>query len=97
MTTVNNSMTDMSPSSGLIVRLWRRCCHTAWVWIPLGQGETKNETAAEDVKPSQETSAKLAGRWPDATSLIAHHIRAPDPETLKGEAGDRKPNNDNHA
>jgi hypothetical protein len=88
---VNNTMT-MSPSSGLIVRLWRRCCDSARVWIPLGKDVT-----AEDVKPPQETSAKLAGRWPDAESLIAHRIQALDPEALKDNTGVREPNNDNLA
>jgi hypothetical protein len=81
-------MIAMSPSGGLIARLWRRCCDTARVWIPLGKDVT-----AEDVKSPQETSAKLAGRWPDAESLLARRMQSLDLDTPKDNAGDRKPNN----
>jgi hypothetical protein len=82
-------MIVMSPSGEMIARLWRRCRDSARVWIPLGP-----DAAAGDTKPPQQTSAQLAGRWPDAESLLAHRIQGLDPEPPK--AADRKPN-DNHA
>jgi hypothetical protein len=88
-------MTDISPSGGLIGRLWRRCCDTARVWIPLGPVRT-NDRAKNEAKLPRETSAKAAGRWPDAASLIAHRMQALDAGDSKAETG-RKPNNDNHA
>jgi len=82
---------DLPPSGVMIVRLWRRCRLTARDWIPLG----KDMTAQELNHPSR-ASANLAGRWPDAASLMAHRLQTLDPDTPKAEAGSRTPGASNH-
>lgn len=82
---------DLPPSGVMIVRLWQRCRLTARVWIPIGKDPT-----AQNVKNPPGTQANLAGRWPDAASLMAHRMQTLDPDAPKAEPGSLKPGTNSH-
>lgn len=83
-------MIDISSSGRLIGSLWRLCCEAARLWIPLAR-----DVAATEIEPLQKASAKLAGRWPDAATLLAHRTQSLKADGQKAEA--HKADNDNQA
>lgn len=71
---MDDAFPDSSQPRDLVARLWRRCSNAARALVP-GRRTSTDANSGAHASPRN-----LAGRWPDAASLLAHRLNALDPE-----------------